>query len=87
MVTKLTRAVVREVAEIDTRTRKPLVIRLEEGGKLIRIRAKGDRMWYTASIRQLFNLGAQNRANEIKSEREKRRAERKQLTKKSERKR
>lgn len=51
MTTKLNRRVVRETTEIDHRKHKPLVILLEEGGKLVKIKVKGERRWYTLTYR------------------------------------
>lgn len=66
MATKLTRPVTRETSVIDHRTNKPLIIRLEEGGKIVRMKIKGERNWYTITIMQIYMLGASNKATEIK---------------------
>ncbi len=71
------RPVTRVTTEIDYRTRKPLVIQLVPGGKLVRIKVKGERNWFTVTMKQLYMLGASNRASEIKAEKKARREERK----------
>lgn len=65
-MTPLTRPVTRRTAELHRG--RPLVITLEEGGRLIRIREKGRRSSYAVTYTQVFYLGAQNRAAEIKRE-------------------
>jgi hypothetical protein len=76
MLTRLTRPVVRQTDALDSRTRKPIVIRLEAGGLLVRLWAKGERTRYTIHVRQLWILGGENRAAEIKAEKLRRREER-----------
>lgn len=66
-MTPLQRAVTRVTAVMDARTRKPLVVRLEVGGQLLRIRPKGDRSWYTVTYQQIAVLGARNKAAELKA--------------------
>jgi hypothetical protein len=65
----LKRNVTRETNLIDYRTRKPIVIQLVEGGDIVRIKAKGARTWYSVTYQQIWVLGAQNRAAEIRAER------------------
>ena len=60
MATKLDRPVVRETSERDHRTGKPLIIKLEAGGKLVKLKVKGERSWYTVTIKQILVMGAQN---------------------------
>ena len=74
---ELRRPVTRVTAERDHRTGRPLVIRLEEGGRLVRMRAKGTRRWYTVSVKEIWLCGARNRAQEIRAERKARKEERK----------
>lgn len=76
-MTNLDRAIVRVTSEYDHRTRKPLVIRLEEGGRLVRIKVKGARTWYTVTVREIWVAGARNKAAELRAERIRRRQERK----------
>jgi len=62
------RAVVRQLGEVDRQAKKPYVLRLEPGGKLIRIKIKGQRRWFTVTVSQLWYLGAANRAAEIRAD-------------------
>lgn len=73
MVTKLTRAVERQTAEVDQRTRRPIIIRLEAGGRILKLRAKGSRGHYVVTVAQLWLLGAKNRAVELRLEKEQKR--------------
>lgn len=66
---KVTRQVTREMGERDYRTRKPFVLQLEKGGLLVRIKPKGARTWYTVTVKQIYMMGAANRAAQIKAER------------------
>jgi hypothetical protein len=74
---KVDRAVVRETAEIDYRTRKPFVLMLVPGGRLLKIKVKGSRSWFTVTVKQVWQAGAQNRAVELRAEKAARRKERK----------
>jgi hypothetical protein len=76
---KLTRPVVRETAERDHRTGKPLIIRLEEGGHLIRMKVKGERRWYTVRLAEVWFLGAKNRAAELRLEKAAKQTEKRRL--------
>lgn len=78
-MTTLARKVTRLTACRDHRG-KPLVIRLEEGGTLVRMKTKGSRRWYTVSIQQIWRQGAMNRLAEIRQERAERRKARRQRT-------
>lgn len=71
-----TRPVVRETTCLDHRTSKPIVIRLETGGKLVRLKVKGERTVYTVTVAQLWRLGAENKLKEQRLEREARKRER-----------
>lgn len=75
MATKLTRAVKRETAEIIPTTRRPLIIELCEGGRIVRIREKGRRTFYTVTYRQIWVEGARNAAHALKLAKAARRAE------------
>lgn len=78
-MTELTRPVTRQTSERDHRTGKPLVIRLEEGGRLVRMKVKGSRTWYTIGVKEIWVAGARNKAARIKAERKaKREARRKE---------
>jgi len=68
-MTPCNRRVVRVTSEIHGPSRKPFVIRINEGGKTVSIKIKGRRTWFTVTIRQLWTMGAWNRAAEIKAER------------------
>ena len=63
------RTITRETAEIDYRTRKPFVIQLVPGGKLLRIKTKGARRWFIVTVKQIWMQGAVNRAAELRAER------------------
>ena len=77
---RLTRPVTRETGERDQRTGRPIIIRLELGGKVVKVRAKGTRRWYVVGIKDIWLMGARIAAQEIKmakaAERERRRKER-----------
>lgn len=75
MTTKLTRSVKRETAEVIPNTRRPLVIELCEGGRIVRIREKGRRTFYTVTYRQIWVEGARNEALRLKQEKAARKAE------------
>ena len=66
-MTPLNRAVVRQTNEIDARTGKPLVVRLEVGGRLVKIRPKGDQQWYSVTYAQIAVMGARNAAAVIRA--------------------
>ncbi len=78
MPVELTRAVTRTTSTIDTTRggRRYLVVRLEEGGKLVRIRPKGTRTWYSVTYADVYRLAVRNRAQELKAEKAARRAAR-----------
>jgi hypothetical protein len=57
-MTRVTKALTRECDAIEPRTCRPYIVRLEAGGRLIRIKLKGCRLWYTIGIEDLFLLGA-----------------------------
>jgi hypothetical protein len=52
------RRVVREMGEIDPRTRHPIVMILEAGGRLVSLRAKGSRKCYQVAVKDIWILGA-----------------------------
>jgi len=79
MAVKLKKRVVRETNEVDSRTGKPLIIMLAEGGKLVRIKVKNERTWYTVSIKEIYVMGGRNKADDIKREKLARKEERKRL--------
>ena len=64
------RPVKRETREIDTTRagRRRLVVLLEVGGKLIRIKPKGTRRWYSVTYADVFRLAVKCRAAEIRAE-------------------
>ena len=72
------RSVVRQTCEIDYRTRKPLVIRLVQGGRLVAIKVKGSRTWYYVTVKQLYYQGALNKAAELRAEKKARRMARRE---------
>lgn len=76
-MTPITRTVRRVTREIDTRTGRPIVIELIEGGRLVRVRAKGQRTAYTVPYKAIWLLGARLRAAEIQAEKKAKKEERK----------
>lgn len=71
MATKLTKDVTRESSFVDYRTNKPIIVTLDGGGKLIKLRAKGERTTYTVHLQQVWVLGGENKRAEIRTAREK----------------
>lgn len=71
MTTLDARPVRRETRVIDTTRsgRRPLVIMLEVGGKVVRIKPKGTRKWYTVPYDEIYRAGVRIRAQELKAER------------------
>jgi len=65
---RVTRSLLRETAEIEPRTRRPVVLQLVEGGRIVKVRLKGQRRWYTVTIKQIWHQGAANMAAQLKSE-------------------
>lgn len=70
IATKLNRrAVVRETNALEPSfRRKPLVIMLELGGKLLRIKEKGTHKWYDVDYATIYRMAVHIRAAEIKQE-------------------
>lgn len=63
------RAVVRETNTLDpVRRRKPLVVKLEVGGKMVRIKVKGERRWYAVGYADLYRMGCSIRSVELRAE-------------------
>lgn len=56
---------------------RPIIVRLDAGGRLIRVKQKGQRKWHVATVEQLFFLAAKNTAVEIKKLKDEARKERK----------
>ncbi len=56
----VTRTITRVTDVIDHRTNQPFVLQLVAGGKLVRIRPKGCRRWFTVTVRQIWMEGARN---------------------------
>ena len=73
------RPVKRETRCIDgTRSgRRPLVIMLEVGGRVVRIKPKGTRRWYTVPYESIYREAVRIRFQEVKAEKTARRAARK----------
>ena len=69
-VTRLTRAQLQG---------RQLVLRLEVGGKLVRLREKGRRRWHTIAIDAIWWAAVRITAAEQAQERKRRRAERRKL--------
>jgi hypothetical protein len=76
MPLSITHVIVRELPIHDHRTGKPLVLTLEPGSKLIRIRVKRERRSYWVTLDQLWHLAASNRAAELRAERAARKQQR-----------
>lgn len=66
------RPVKRETRTIDTTRsgRRPFVVMLEVGGKLLRIKPKGTRRWYSVPYDEIYRTGVRIRARELKMERD-----------------
>lgn len=66
-----TKPVQRETRELDlTRGgRRPLVVRLERGGKVLKIRPKGTRTWFPVTWGDVFRLALRAYAIERKAAR------------------
>jgi hypothetical protein len=64
---------------VDYRKRRPIVICLEQGGKLVRLWTKGQRhkSAHVCTVEQIYLLAAANTAAALKAEKKKRREERK----------
>lgn len=59
MPTICNRPVTRETSSLvfERSVRRPIIIRIEEGGKLLRCRLKGTRRTHTVSIEAVYRLG------------------------------
>lgn len=55
---------------------RPIIVRLEEGGKLLRLRQKGLRRWHTIGIERVFWSAVQLTAALAKAEKRRLREER-----------
>jgi len=66
------RPVKRETRTIDTTRsgRRPFVVMLEVGGKLLRIKPKGTRRWYSVTYDEIYRAAVRVRVRELKQERE-----------------
>jgi hypothetical protein len=70
MTTLDKRGVRRETNALDPiNRRKVLVVTLEVGGKLLRIKVKGDRSWYAVPFEEIYRMGCRIRAQQLKVER------------------
>ena len=68
------RSVKRETNTLDPiKCRRHLVVLLEVGGRVLRIKVKGDRQWYTVPFDEIYRMGCRIRAQELKEERQRRR--------------
>lgn len=78
MTTLDRRPVRRETNVIDgTRSgRRPLIILLEVGGKIVRIKPKGTRRWYAVPYEEIYRSAIRIRHQELKAERAARKSER-----------
>lgn len=69
MATKLTgidaRPVTRETAYCYRG--RPIIIRLEAGGRVVRVKEKGRRVWHTVAIETIFYQAVGNTARDIKA--------------------
>ena len=73
---EVTRTLTRQLGELDYRRRQPYVIQLVPGGRLIKIKVKGERTWYVVTVKQLFQMGVNNRAADLRAQKQARREER-----------
>lgn len=75
-MTGLDRPITRETMTIDTTRsgRRVFVVRLEAGGKLLRIRPKGTRRWYSIDFASIYRAAVKIRAEELRAEKKNRRA-------------
>ncbi len=78
MPTLCNRRVIRLTTVVDARTRRPWIIRLNEGGRTVSVRLKGTRKWTTATLQQVVTAAAWNEAQAIKAEKKRRKLERQQ---------
>lgn len=65
-MTNLDRPVTRETRAIDT-TRsgnRPLIVMLEAGGRIVRIRPKGTKRWYSVPYEAIYTLAIHTKAQE-----------------------
>lgn len=75
MTTLDKRGVRRETNVPDTTRggRRPFVVLLEVGGKLVRIKPKGTRRWYTVDYASIYRLAVKIRVAELTAEKKARR--------------
>ena len=78
-MTRLDRPVVRETAF--RYNGRPVVIRLEAGGQLIRLKIKGRRQWHTIFVGSVWLAAVRNTAEDAKKAKRLAREERKRLRK------
>lgn len=73
------RPVKRETRAIDTTRsgRRPLVIMLETGGRLLRIKPKGTRQWYAVPYETIYREAIRIRTREIQQAKAEAKAKRK----------
>ncbi len=71
MATKLTRRVIRETSTVAGA--RPIMLMLEVGGRVIRLKEKGRRRWFTVDIGSVFRLAVRA---ELGADKLKRRQER-----------
>lgn len=70
MTTLDKRGVRRETSTLDPiKRRRVLVVMLEQGGRLLRIKVKGDRRWYAVPFDEIYRMGCRIRAQEIRQAR------------------
>lgn len=67
MTTRLTRKVVRETGYRPKD--RPIVILLEEGGTLVRLREKGRRRWVTTTIQSIYWTACREECERTKADR------------------
>ena len=72
MATKLMRPVTRETADVDPCHGRTLMVKLETGGKFVRIWKKGCRKVYNVSYQAIWRLGLNAEMDAIRRERRKR---------------
>jgi hypothetical protein len=72
------RRVVRETSVIDECSRRAVVIMIEQGGAIVRVRLKGTRKWYAVPLREIWLMGARIEAQAVRQRKAEAREERRE---------
>jgi hypothetical protein len=75
-MTGLDRAICRETNVIDTTRggRRRLIVKLEAGGRLLRIRPKGTRRWYDIDFASIYRMAVMAHAKSVLAQKKEARA-------------